>query len=1133
MALVGATVASAYPPGWSSPSVLRLQSANSPDVPLRAQATTTDAGCSNCLVANLTSVPLPQAVTYDPLDGNLYVSSGDGYIGVVNGSTDAEVAQISGGGILVVDPSNGDLLLPSGGNVSLISGSTYQIVRNLSVSTTFGNSVTAIAVDPASGDVYAEVNNPSVNVSVTVFKLSTGARLQTIEMTNWAGEDPGPMLYDSLSGDMLVVNEVGDNLTVINGTTRALAGSVPVGVGPGSIVMDAKTGDVYVSNSMGNAENVLGNVTVLQGKSLSPVASLTAGVNPGCMAYDSANGLVYVVNTGGGNTTILDGGTLTVSGSIPAFPRAWHTGVCDGQTVAFDSEDGYLYFLSAVSSGIYSPASSLPYVESITVSPSVVGIGNETNLTTVVAGGSQPYLFSYSGLPPGCETTNSGVLACTPTSPGNYVVTIQINDSFGNRFVSANLSATLSIALEPVAARMVIGTSQVLSVNTTCVTSACQSGLSFSWTVNSSGGSLNSTSTKSVEFTALQTGQVMVNVTVAFSDQTEGRLSSTIAVDPLMVTPSPGTISITAGSEQNVTVTTDCSGPECATELAYRWALGPGLGSLNASTGSSIALTALEVGTGDLNVSASLDGEPAGTASISVSVRSLAVVADPTSITMADGSTQVVSVSSACSGPECGRDLTYRWTLGPGLGSLNVTDGPTVAFTALDIGRGDLNVTALLDGEPVGVTTVPVLVQALLITIAPNSYAIEVGGSLPLSAAATCSASICDGQLSYSWALSNSLGSLNASSGPEVELVAGSTPGNSTVEVTVDLEGQFAGDSSAAVTIDARLSATLDADRLGTDVNASVTLTAGVVGGTGGPDTYSYVESSDIGGCVLSTGPSITCTPTAAGSFTVTVNVSDAHRDWSLATSASILVSGALSAALTVSNATPLLGQTVAFVTQVAGGVGPYSYAYAGFPPGCVSENSSAIGCLPTQADYYNVTVSVRDHNNVTVNASASVRVVFDFNVIAPSNTSAGSPFTISVNTNETFSGGTALVPESGFGAFTYNYSGLPPGCASRDSASITCTPTQVGAYHITIAVRDQVGDHQTHTVVVNVVPAKPATGILGLSGDTGYFVVGVVAAAVAAAAIALSVRSRRSRADPDRNEPVPSPSPGPQTPSR
>ncbi len=313
----------------------------------------------------------------------------------------------------------------------------------------------------------------------------------------------------------------------------------------------------------------------------------------------------------------------------------------------------------------------------------------------------------------------------------------------------------------------------------------------------------------------------------------------------------------------------------------------------------------------------------------------------------------------------------------------------------------------------------------------------------------------------------------------------------------------------------------------GTDVGAAVTFLANVSGGLwGAPDTYAFSESTASAGCTFSGVPAADCTPTSAGSFNVSVRATDSGGEVATATSTPVTVAPELRVNLTASNATPLLGQTVAFVTNATGGVAPYNYTYSGFPPGCVSEDKPAVGCLPTQADYYNVTVQVRDSNNVTRSANATIHVIFDFNVVVPTNTSAGSPFTIRVNTNETFSGGTGLAPAVGFGSFTYNYTGLPPGCASQDVARLTCTPTQTGTYRITVAVHDQIGDHNAHTVAVNVVPAPgtSSAGFLGLSGETGDLVLGG-AIAIAAILVSVLVLRRQGRSRP--RAPIPTGGPG------
>jgi hypothetical protein len=305
---------------------------------------------------------------------------------------------------------------------------------------------------------------------------------------------------------------------------------------------------------------------------------------------------------------------------------------------------------------------------------------------------------------------------------------------------------------------------------------------------------------------------------------------------------------------------------------------------------------------------------------------------------------------------------------------------------------------------------------------------------------------------------------------------------------------------------------TLSPQRTTTDANATITFAADAQDLAGPPFLIHYSDTNRSNGCLASTGPVLTCDPSLEGKFAPSVNVTDARGFSAAATSPEVVVGPALSSPFVVSNSTPLLGETVAFVTNASGGLPPYNYAYAGFPPGCVSEDRSAIGCLPTQTGFYNVTVAVTDQNNVTVNATVALHVIFDFNIIVPATTPAGSPFTVLVDTNEPFSDGIVVAPAEGFGLLTYAYSGLPPGCTSVDAPSDSCTPTQVGTYTITVSVSDQVGDHQTHSVVVEVVPPAGPNGLAFLQAPWFHEVLGGVAAAGAVVAVVLIVRARRRR---------------------
>ncbi len=72
-----------------------------------------------------------------------------------------------------------------------------------------------------------------------------------------------------------------------------------------------------------------------------------------------------------------------------------------------------------------------PLVTHFTVSPNPVNEGNAVTFNTTVSGGKAPLAFLYNGLPPGCPFANTSSLICTPTSPGNFTVSVQVTDALG------------------------------------------------------------------------------------------------------------------------------------------------------------------------------------------------------------------------------------------------------------------------------------------------------------------------------------------------------------------------------------------------------------------------------------------------------------------------------------------------------------------------------------------------------------------------------------------------------------------------------------------------------------------------------------------------------------------------------
>jgi YVTN family beta-propeller protein len=428
------------------------------------------------------------------------------------------------------------------------------------------------------------------------------------------------------------------------------------------------------------------------------------------------------------------------------------------------------------------------------------------------------------------------------------------------------------------------------------------------------------------------------------------------------------------------------------------------------------------------------------------------------------------------------------------------------ADTVVDTHRGELFVSEQASNS---VSIVPLdCLQVARPTATPG--ATDVSAPNPTVFATTASGG--NGAPTYTWSgLPPGCTSLNASTVTCTPTVAGTYQ----VVVTVnDSSGVFKQSLPLTFVVNSQPSVEAIARPPAADVGEAVFLQGISSGGTS-PFTYSWRFGD--GGMSSIMAPSHTYN--ATGNYSVDLWVNDSVG-LSAESRLSIMVVSALYANLSLSSSTPLLAQTVAIVAKATGGAGSYSYTYLGLPPGCVSVNKSSIGCLPTQAAWYNITVVVRDRNNWTANATAAMHVIFDFNVVVPASTALGQQLTILVNTNQTFSNSTnktsALRPDSGYGAFTYNYTGLPPGCSSEDVSVLTCTPIQIGTYSISVSVHDQAGDHNEHTVAVHIVSAQ---GILGLPGYDGYLIVAVIVIAAILVAVFLGRRKGRSKAAATKGE--------------
>ena len=97
-----------------------------------------------------------------------------------------------------------------------------------------------------------------------------------------------------------------------------------------------------------------------------------------------------------------------------------------------------------------------PSIISFTASPASISAGEKVTLSVSAGGGYGPLTYSYANLPSGCLSVNATTISCTPTSSGNYRITVTVTDRTGE-------SATSTVPMT-VGPQRVLGLPQVLGL---------------------------------------------------------------------------------------------------------------------------------------------------------------------------------------------------------------------------------------------------------------------------------------------------------------------------------------------------------------------------------------------------------------------------------------------------------------------------------------------------------------------------------------------------------------------------------------------------------------------------------------------------------------------------------------------
>ena len=194
-----------------------------------------------------------------------------------------------------------------------------------------GISPTGVAVDSQNGYLYV-VNGGSNNVSV--INGATNTVIGSVQV----GTTPGGVAYDGANGYLYVANHGSKNVSVLNGVTDTVVGSVPVGNYPSGVGYDSGNGYLYVANELSD------NVSVINGATDRVVGSIPVGYQPVSVGYDSGNGYLYVINYGSNNVSVISDTTNAVVATVPVGSLP--------VSVAYDSGNRYLYVANDVSNNV-------------------------------------------------------------------------------------------------------------------------------------------------------------------------------------------------------------------------------------------------------------------------------------------------------------------------------------------------------------------------------------------------------------------------------------------------------------------------------------------------------------------------------------------------------------------------------------------------------------------------------------------------------------------------------------------------------------------------------------------------------------------------------------------------------------